>query len=75
MIAALLHVAEEEKQAEKWGGHQRSSTQGEKLPKKTLTALLPVFIPQSIQTRERAWRCTAIPGTDARRDTQPAEPV
>lgn len=53
MIAPLLHVPEEEKQAEKWEGHQRSSTQGEKLPKKTLTAPLPVCTPQSIQTRAK----------------------
>lgn len=60
MRAALLHVLEE-KQAEKEGGHQRSSTQGEKLPKKTSAAPLPVFIPQSIQTKAKGLEVHCCP--------------
>lgn len=77
MRAALLHVLEE-KQAEKEGGHQRSSTQGEKLPKERRKPqqllYLSLFLSQYKQ-RQRAWRCTAVLGTGASRDTQPAEPV
>lgn len=61
MIAALLYVLWEEKQAEKWGGHQRSSTQGEKAPKKILTAPLPVYIPQLIQTRAKGLEAHCLP--------------
>lgn len=71
-ITALLHVLEEEKQAEKWGGYQRSSTQGKTCTGKPSQLLcLSLFLSQYKQG-QRVWRCTAVPGTDPTRDTQPA---